>query len=96
MLKLYHVIPEEVLKILARHNFRLVGPWREYYLLRGNALLIRELPLKVTFRGRERSVLKELQPYVSRVIGGKDRVSMKLKDGRHWLVLEFFEGKREL
>ena len=89
MLKLYQVLPRDVLEILAKHNFRLVGQWREYYLLRGNALLIRELPLKVTFKGKDRSVLEELRPYVSRVVNGKNKVSMKLRDGRHWLVLEF-------
>jgi len=89
MLKLYQVLPREVLKILARHNFRLVGPWREYYLLRGNALLIRELPLKVTFRGEDRSVLEELRPYAGQVVNGKGKVALRLKNGRHWLVLEF-------
>ncbi|MCD6373835.1 MAG: hypothetical protein J7L37_09925 [Thermococcus sp.] len=89
VVKLYQVLPREVLEILARHNFLLVGPRREYYLLRGNALLIRELPLKVTFRGEDRSVLEELKPYASRVVIGKNKVSMKLKDDRHWLVLEF-------
>ncbi len=89
MLKLYQVIPKEALKILTKHGFRLVGPWREYYLLRGNALLIRELPLKITFRGKDRGVVDELRPLASRVIGGKNRVSMKLKENRHWIVVEF-------
>ncbi|WP_297507995.1 hypothetical protein [Thermococcus sp.] len=91
MLKLYQIMPKEVIRILSKHGFRLVGPWKEYYLLRGNALLISELPLKITFRGRDRSVVEELRPFASRVVGGKNRVSMKLKGSRHWLVLEFEE-----
>jgi len=31
MLKLHQIIPRETLKILTKHNFQLVGPWREYY-----------------------------------------------------------------
>ena len=91
MLKLHQILPKEALRILAKHGFRLVGPWKEYYLLRGNALLIRELPLKITFRGRDRGVVKELRPFASRVIEGKNRVSMKLKGDRHWIVVEFEE-----
>ncbi len=89
IIRLHQVIPKEALKILAKHGFRLVGPWREYYLLRGNALLIRELPLKVTFRGKDRGVVDELRPFASRVVKGKNKVSMKLKESRHWIVVEF-------
>ncbi len=87
MLKLNRILPKEVLEVLAKHNFRLVGPWREYYLLRGNVFLIRELPLKITFRGRDRSVLEGIKPYAERIVMDKGKVSLKM--GRHWLVLEF-------
>ncbi|WP_048146745.1 hypothetical protein [Pyrococcus abyssi] len=89
MLKLYQIVPMDALKVLAKHKFRLVGPWRDYYLLKGNVFLIRELPLKITFRGKDRDVIEELRAYASRVIEGKNKVSLKLKDGRHWIVLEF-------
>lgn len=88
MLKLSDILPPEVLKILSKHNFRLVGPWREYYLLKGNALMVRELPLKVTFRGgKKEEIVEELKPYAKRVVYGKNKVSFLI--GRHWLVLEF-------
>ena len=89
IIRLHHIIPKEALRILAKHGFRLVGPWREYYQLGGNALLIRELPLKITFRGRDRDVVSELRPFASRVIESKNRVSMKLKESRHLIVVEF-------
>ncbi|WP_297476379.1 hypothetical protein [Thermococcus sp.] len=89
MLKLYQIMPKDVIRILSKHGFRLVGPWREYYQLRGNALLIKELPLKVTFRGKDRGVVEELRPFASRVVKGKNKVSMKLKESRHWIVVEF-------
>ncbi len=89
MLKLYQIMPKDVIRILSKHGFRLVGPWREYYLLRGNALLIKELPLKITFRGKDRGVVEELRPFASRVVKGKNKVSMKLKESRHWIVVEF-------
>ena len=57
MLKLHQIIPIEVIRILAKHNFRLVGSWREFYLLKGNALLIKELPPKITFEGKNREVI---------------------------------------
>ena len=91
MLKLHQIMPKDAIKILSKHGFRLVGPWREYYLLKGNALLIKELPLKITFRGKDRGVVDELKPSASRVVEGKDKVSMKLKETRHWIVVEFEE-----
>lgn len=91
MLKLHWIMPKEVIRILSKHGFRLVGPWREYYLLRGNALLIRELQLKITFRGKDRGVVDELRPFTSRVIESKNRASIKLKESRHWIVVEFEE-----
>ncbi len=91
MLKLHQIMPKDAIKILSKHGFRLVGPWREYYLLKGNALLIKELPLKITFRGKDRGVVDELRPFASRVVEGKDKVSMKLKETRHWIVVEFEE-----
>ncbi|WP_457753563.1 hypothetical protein [Thermococcus sp.] len=87
MLKLYQILPREILKILAKYNFRLVGPWREYYLVRGNVFLIRELPLKITFKGRDKRIINELKPYAKRIITDKNRASFKI--GRHWIVLEF-------
>ncbi|AAL81294.1 hypothetical protein PFDSM3638_05860 [Pyrococcus furiosus DSM 3638] len=89
MLKLTDIFPLEVLKILSKHNFRLVGPWREYYILKGNALMIRELPLKVTFVGKNKRIVEELKPYVKRIVYGKNKASLLI--GRHWLVLEFEE-----
>ncbi len=91
MLKLTQILPDEVIKALAKHNFQLVGPWKKYYLLRGNALLIRELPLKITFRGRDKRVIEELRPHIGQIVRGKGKVAMKLRNGRHWLVLEFEE-----
>lgn len=87
--KLNDIFPQEVLKILSKHSFRLVGPWKEYYLLKGNALMVRELPLKVTFKGMNREIVEELKPYAKRVVYGKNKVSFLI--GRHWLVLEFEE-----
>jgi hypothetical protein len=88
MLKLTDIFPSEVLKILAKYSFRLVGPWKEYYLLKGNALMVRELPLRVTFRGKKKEeIVEELKPHAKRVVYGKNKVSFLI--GRHWLVLEF-------
>ncbi|WP_297468875.1 hypothetical protein [Thermococcus sp.] len=89
MLKLHQIIPKDVIRILSKHGFRLVGPWKEYYQLRGNALLIKELPLKITFRGKDRDIVEELKPFASRIVEGRNKVSMKIKGSRHWLVLEF-------
>ncbi|AMM54036.1 hypothetical protein [Pyrococcus kukulkanii] len=91
MLKLHQIIPMEVIRILAKHNFRLVGPWREFYPLKGNALLIKELPLRITFVRKNRDVIEELKPYCSRIVEGKNKVSMKIKADRHWIVLQFKE-----
>jgi|GEM_PF-4675371 hypothetical protein len=87
MLKLYHILPREILRILAKYNFRLVGPWKEYYLAKGNVFLIRELPLKIAFKGEDKRIIDELEPYAERIIRSKNKVSFKI--GRHWVILEF-------
>ena len=57
--------------------------------MKGNVFLIRELPLKITFKGKDKRIIDELKPYAKRIITGKNKVSFKM--GRHWIVLEFEE-----
>ncbi|MBS7250179.1 MAG: hypothetical protein KIH08_06260 [Candidatus Freyarchaeota archaeon] len=88
MLKLSDVIPKEVLKILEERGFQLVGPWAEYYQLKGNIFKVSHLPLKVEFTGNDTSILEEIKPYAKQVIHGKNKVALRVSR-RHWLVLKF-------